>query len=208
MKEGSFDSWTDLFNSKIRDFDNPGTPVLHAWLPTNRLDEPIQTFTHNPYYWKVDAEGRQLPYIDEIQRTLVTNPEALLLKAIAGEVDFQSRRIRSLGNYPVAAENRDKGGYQMIQCISLGKNFGSIFFNYHHKDPQLREIFWDKRFRVAMSVAINREEISDLIYMGLAPPSQPAAPEGTAWYDRQSTLAPGEHRDPGVDKRLPEGSRH
>jgi len=185
MKKEGFDLWIDLFGSKSDWLNNPGCPQIDAWIPQNTQDKPIQIFERNPYYWKIDTEGNQLPYIDYIRRTLVGDIETIVLKAIAGEVDLQSRRIRGLSNYPLVMENQEKGDYRVIQCISLGKNYATIYFNFHHKDSVLRKLFRDKRFRIALSIAINREEISSLLYMGLAVPSQAICAKGSPWYEEK-----------------------
>ena len=185
MKKEGFTRWIDLFGAKNRHFNNPGCPQIDAWIPLNTIDKPIQILHRNPYYWKVDTEGNQLPYIDEVQRTLIPNIEAMLLKAIAGEVDFQTRRIESLKNYPLVKENEKKGNYRVIQFKTLGTNIGTMFLNYFSKDPILRKLFWDKRFRVALSIALDRNEINELLFKGIATSAQGTPPPGSAWYDEQ-----------------------
>ncbi len=203
QKEG-FDSWTDLFGAKTEDFNNPGTPTVMAWVVQNTIEEPVQTLERNPYYWKVDPEGNQLPYIDRVTRTLLSDREALLLKAIAGEVDFQGRRIAGLDNFPVVMENRERGDYRVVPVLSPGTNYGTIFFNYHHKDPVLKDLFHKLDFRIALSVAINRDEINELIFKGQATPSQATAAIGTPWYEEQFRTAYIEY-DPDKANALLDG---
>jgi len=157
MKKEGFTIWTDLFGAKNAYNDNPGTyPTINAWRIVDRVDAPIQTWVRNPYYWKVDTKGNQLPYIDEVQQTLVSDDEALLLKAIAGDIDFQYRRIQGLANYTLVKQNEKKGDYRVVLLINPGAPMPAIYFNFFHKDPVLRKLFRDKRFRIALSVAITR----------------------------------------------------
>ena len=63
--------------------------------------QPQWVFERNPYYWAVDTDGNQLPYIDKVQYTLAENLEVLNLRAIAGEFDHQERHV-DIG--PIAGE--------------------------------------------------------------------------------------------------------
>ncbi|MCB0121499.1 MAG: hypothetical protein KDE58_04605, partial [Caldilineaceae bacterium] len=92
MAEGSFDNWADLFGQK-NDAINKDKPTLGAWIPTTVPPNPAEVYVRNPYFWKIDTDGNQLPYIDEVRETRVADAEAALLKTIAGEVDF----VRALG---------------------------------------------------------------------------------------------------------------
>ncbi|MFA6108865.1 MAG: hypothetical protein WDA75_08850 [Candidatus Latescibacterota bacterium] len=85
--------WKDWFYLKYYPMSpqSVDAPVLWAWTQTNALDQPVQVLARNPYYWKVDTDGRQLPYVDRIVRALMPNSEAMLLKAVAGEVLVRNR---------------------------------------------------------------------------------------------------------------------
>jgi len=88
MKAEGFDTWMDLFGTKGDDMNNPELPTLGAWVIENPKDSVIQIWSRNPYYWKVDAEGNQLPYVDSIEVPRDPGTEANLIKLIAGEFDF------------------------------------------------------------------------------------------------------------------------
>ncbi|NPV06982.1 MAG: ABC transporter substrate-binding protein [Anaerolineae bacterium] len=216
MAEEGFDTWTDLFGAKTAFADNPGTPDVMAWNPTNHVDQPVQIWERNPYYYKVDPAGNQLPYINRIERTLLPDPEAILLKAIAGDADFESRRIENVQNYPVVKENEEKGGYRVILEDNAGSNLATFFFNYAHRDQYLRELFLEKDFRVAMSHAVDRQEISDIVHKGLCPPSQATVAQSSIWWEERFSTAFLEY-DPdkanalldglGLDQRDAEGFR-
>lgn len=183
MEEVGVETWLDLYAAKTAFANNPGTPGLMAWNPIGAVDEPIQVWERNAYYWKVDTAGNQLPYLDAVNRILLPDKEAILLKAIAGEADFESRRIESVENYPTVMANREKGDYRVVLEDNAGGNFGTIFFNFWHEDEILRDLFMNKDFRIALSVAIDRDEINDLIYKGQATPSAATVAKGSIWYD-------------------------
>jgi len=204
MKKEGFDTWTELFAAKTAKFNNPGTPDVMPWIVQNSVEDPIQTLERNPYYWKVDPAGNQLPYIDKVTRTLVPDAEALLLKAIAGDADYQSRRVSSLANYPVVMENREKGDYRVLPNLSPQTNFGTIFFNYSHKDPVLKDLFLQRDFRIALSVAIDREEINQLLFKGQATPGQATVAPGSPWFEEEFLTKHAQY-DPDQANQLLDG---
>jgi peptide/nickel transport system substrate-binding protein len=182
MEDEGLDTWTDLWAAKTAYANNPGTPNTQPWNPTNYVDEPVQVWERNPYYWKVDIEGNQLPYIDQVNRILVPDQEAILLKVLAGEANFQSRRIESVQNYPTVMENREKGDYRVLLEDNAGSNLASTYCNFFSKDPVIRELMREKDFRHALSLAIDRDEINGIVFDGLATPSAVSVAIGTPWY--------------------------
>jgi len=186
MKKEGFDRWTALFGSKNTRHDNPELPVITAWHVIDPMIKPLQRAVRNPYYWKIDTEGNQLPYINRIQSGLVSDAETLRLKAIAGDIDFQYRRIQLSRSYTLAKEYEKKGDYRIWAMISPSSNMYTILLNYTHKDPVLRKLFWDKRFRIALSIAINRDEMNALSdQKGFGTPSQVVPAPGSVWYDEE-----------------------
>lgn len=184
MKEEDFDSWIDLFGAKLNYLENIECPTINTWVAQNPATEPIQILIRNPYYWKVDTEGNQLPYIDRIERTRVAaDPEASLLKIMAGEVDLRNHWfLAGLQNYPILKQNEEKGNYRVVPCWGWVDAMGVVFFNFSHKDPILKKLLNDKQFRIALSVALNRDEINEFILEGLGDLSNPTAVPGPPFY--------------------------
>ncbi len=110
MEEEDYDTWINLFQGKNTPYDNPEIPTLFAWKVMNDMSSPMQLLERNPYYWKVDTEGNQLPYLDSLERLLLPDVEARLLKAISGEVDLTRQADVGGGvNYPNCnAESRKR----------------------------------------------------------------------------------------------------
>ena len=181
VKKEKLNTWLDLFNNKNNPWMNPELPVINAWKVVTPIGVGTRvSFERNPYYWKIDTAGNQLPYIDKITADIVTDPEVRLMKAMSGEIDMQSRGIgQSIVNYPLLAENKGKGDYRLIRQTHTSMNQMLIILNLNHKDPVLRKLFNDRRFRIALSHAINRQEIIDLLYMGLVEPWQVSPNRGT-----------------------------
>jgi peptide/nickel transport system substrate-binding protein len=183
VEEGKAKNWAQLFLKKMDPYRNTELPTLNAWI----IDTPIGAgskviFKRNPYYWKIDTKGNQLPYIDRLVGIVVERTEVLNMMAVAGEFDFQYRNLLST-NRPLFEQNKDKSGYKVLEWYSTSTNMLNISFNINHKDPGMRKIFEDKRFRYAMSYAIDRKAIIDTVWDGQAEPRQPAAFKGTAYYD-------------------------
>lgn len=176
MKKRGFDRLVDQFNylcdryELMSSYSTPGPPQITAWVATNTLDSPVFEMVRNPFYWKIDSAGNQLPYIDRIHRFLVPSIDAMAMRIMAGEFTHHNYRLGdSRRHFSLFHENQSNGNYRLImhgQNMRGGTNLSTMFLNYHHEDPVLRKLFLDKRFRIALSVAINREEINDVIYDG------------------------------------------
>lgn len=187
-KERGFKNWAELVNNYYggSDWKDVPSPLLKGTdtrvaptLESHILVEETATGRHlvaNPYFHMVDTAGNQLPYINEIDEQYVADKEVQNLKLTNGEVTYKMQAI-FIEDYPLLKDNESKGGYTVDLAPGLGEN---VFyaFNTTHKDPVLREIFNDVRFHEAMSLAINRDEIKELVYLGQAEPMQatPAEP--------------------------------
>ena len=134
IAEGKYAHWTDLYKKKTYYIKNPEAPTLHAW---NAIDDNTgnQRWVRNPYYWKVDPAGNQLPYIGRQLYVCISDPEALLLKARAGEIDLQARRIGGINvsgieNYPFLAEGSKENGYRLVVRSMFRQIKYGIYLNY------------------------------------------------------------------------------
>ena len=180
-KAGGYDDWVQKFKkywSRWYDVNvsteaGLETPTLESYILENLATTERRVFIANPYYFKVDTAGNQLPYIDR-QHERFMNKELFLLEIINGNFDEKSQNV-GLGLYPVLKENEAKAGYT-VQLVP-GQNGPLWAYNKTHKDPVLRKIFSDVRFAQALSVAVDRDEINELFYLGLGKPAQ-ALPHG------------------------------
>jgi peptide/nickel transport system substrate-binding protein len=137
--------------------------------------------TRNPYYWKVDVEGNQLPYIDEVYFYLVQDNTAVNSLALAGDLDMQHRGIE-LAQYPVYVENSEANDYHML-LWTVAQASGLTFFpNQSYADPAYRELLQNFKFRQALSQAMNRDEINDIVWLGQATPRTISVVNDSALY--------------------------
>ncbi len=175
-KEEGFNSWIDAFvfhyngQTGQNDFDI-NMPVLKPWKLT-RVDEFGNKFyERNPYYWKVDTEGNQLPYIDRQVRLIVSEPEVVKLKVQSGEIDYGFYNLR-VEDLPILKAGEEKGNYKTILWPAAQGSMQKYQFNITVKDKILNKLFNDIRFRQAMSLAIDRNDINQTLFFGLAKPRQ------------------------------------
>jgi peptide/nickel transport system substrate-binding protein len=174
-EEAGHEFWYQLYNDKGgnpgRTRDELDLPTIYAWKVKVPPPDSPTVVERNPYYWKVDTDGNQLPYIDMIEHTIVENAEVLNLKAVAGELDMQLRHI-NFSNFPLFQESKEQGDYRVLQWTRGYITDSVIAPNVAHKDPVMREILGDKRFRWALSHGIKRDEIIESVYLGMAEPNQ------------------------------------
>ncbi len=200
-KQKGFNKWYELFQFMIDYIQNPDLPTMSPWKVVSKSpNEPVFVMERNPYYPVVDTEGNQLPYIDRVVHYLVSDAEMINMKAIAGEIDFQARHMR-LPNYTLFMQNKDKGKYRVLVWRTGTGADPAIFLNQNVKDPVKRKLFQDVRFRQALSLAINREEINKILFFGLGVPMQAAIPPGSAYYDKAWAQAYAQY-DPARAKRI------
>jgi peptide/nickel transport system substrate-binding protein len=214
----SFKSWTQLFAAKATPTSNPERPTMAAWMPVTRVSDPVFSLRRNPYYIGVDTAGHQLPYIDEVRFTYFADQQALNLAAIAGDFDMQARHIQ-MTNYPVLKEQEAKTGkYRVLIWPTFGGSDAVVAFNLTYMaDPVLGKLLATKDFRIALSYAINRDEIKESVFLGLGEarqavpaPWHPYYP-GKEWATKYTEFKPDEANKMldalGLEKRNAQGVR-
>jgi peptide/nickel transport system substrate-binding protein len=159
VQAAGFKTWAELFAARNAPFENPERPTMAAWVPVTRVSDQVFTLRRNPYFIGVDPDGNQLPYMDEVRFTFFADIQALNLAAIAGEFDMQARHIQ-MTNYPVFKENEKSGKYRVITWPTFGGADAVVAFNQSYKaDPEIGKVLATKEFRIALSHAINRDQI-------------------------------------------------
>ena len=187
VKEAGASDWVGLFEMKGDVWQNPEKPTLFGWKATSPLGKATTQFVavRNPYYWKVDPAGNQLPYLDRVVYFVYKDLEVLVLKIINGEIDMHGRDVNSHQNKAVFTDNMKRGNYRFAELNNSEANMAAISLNLTHKDPVKREIFRNKNFRIGLSHAINRKEIIDLVFVGQGEPHQVAPRPGSLFYNER-----------------------
>ncbi|MGQ9629386.1 MAG: ABC transporter substrate-binding protein [bacterium] len=167
--------WWSLFNQKdivnweVARKEAIGFPSLCPWVMVEETPTGTMIFERNPYYFKVDTAGNQLPYIDRLRSDLVADAQMAIMKMIAGEVDH-SYEYGTLESLPLYKENEERGGFRTI-LYDMHRTMADMWLNMTHPDPVWRQVVRDVRFRKALTYAINREEIIEAAYFGFAEPA-------------------------------------
>ena len=185
-KAAGFDQWYQYLKSKAimgeHQQTNPECPTMAPWRIKESTPEYI-LFERNPYFWAVDTAGNQLPYIDNLMGVFALNQELRQAKALAGELDFVDTRDLTLQIYPELKSKEKELGLKVWTATSLWGNFFTLMPNQTASDPKKRGLFQNLKFRQALSLSIDREEISEILFSGLAKPQQVVpVPNSGFWY--------------------------
>jgi peptide/nickel transport system substrate-binding protein len=160
--------WGALHERMSRQYrpDNPDLPTLDPW--RNRTSPPSERFIfeRNPYYHRVDTAGHQLPYLDTVAMSLGT-ASLIPAKTASGESDLQARYL-SFGDYTFLKEAEQRQNYTVHLWEKSEGSAVAIMPNLNAADPEWRKLMREVRFRRALSMAINRRDINNVIYYGLA----------------------------------------
>lgn len=207
-----FTFWYQLFNDRA-EWHNPEAPTLNPWMLQRPPPASRVVFVRNPYYWKVDPEGRQLPYLDET--TFQSSSQGTInLNFINGEAGMQTVNVL-LRDYPLLVAHQKSGHYRVLEW-KAPYGSGVIMPNLNHQDPVLRNLMGKTEFRRALSLAINRDEIREVLYYGMGAPRQMSPLEHLDIFDEELALRDTRY-DPeeanrlldqlGLEKRNLEGIR-
>lgn len=159
----------ELFEEKAFDY-NVERPVMTAWrISQYEEGATLMIAERNPYYWRVDAEGNQLPYIDYVYFHFVDGTDGVNAMGIAGDLSMQARAI-DLAQYPIYVDNAEAGDYHMLMWPQAQASSATLWFNQSFPDDQYRALFQDLRFRRAMSHAIDRDTINQVAFLGQGVP--------------------------------------
>jgi len=184
VQDAGFDDWAQYYDFKTHYNYNPEKPTIAPWKLTNSLGDQVVRTERNPYFWAIDTAGNQLPYLDGIQLTLVENSELGTLRAVQGEIDMQGRHIR-LSDYIPLKQGETQGDYTLLTWPAFGGSDVAFFFNMSLPGAT-GEAIRTKEFRQALSLAIDRELIREIMFLGFGE-------------IRQSVPAPGHPHYPGDD---------
>lgn len=192
-QERGYQSWIALFQREHGldqdnvHFQNSRRPTLNAWMFTSAPGEDTEraVAVRNPYYFKIDTEGTQLPYFDRILYQMVSDPEVLVLKALQGEVDMMDQYIGTPTNRPVLFDGRERGNYRFYTLRETAANAMVFMLNLNHNDATKNALFNNRDFREAMSISIDRQALIDAVFVGQGAPAQPSIVEGDPLYNER-----------------------
>lgn len=160
--------------------DNVDLPVLQPWIVKTPAPAERFTFERNPFYHRVDTEGHQLPYLDQVVVN-IADSSLIPAKTGAGESDLQARSIR-FDNYTFLKAAEERNDYTVHLWPTAYGSEIALYPNLTYQDPVWREVIRDVRFRRALSLGIDRDEINQVIFFGLASPGNNTALAASPFY--------------------------
>ncbi|MCJ8324184.1 MAG: ABC transporter substrate-binding protein [Rhizobiales bacterium] len=171
-KAAGFESWKENFKTYYHKWKDAVTatekgltvPTLESHILAKATDGQTRAFVANPYYFKVDTSGNQLPYIDRHNERFLEK-QIWTLEVINGNIDQKSQNV-DLADFPLIKENEAKGDYSVH--LDDGQIGPVLVFNYTIADKSKAFAYGNANFRKAMSVAINRDDLIEQLYLGLA----------------------------------------
>ena len=171
VKDKGYKNWAKIHFRKDRYYraDNPDQPTLQPWMNTTKPPADRFVFKRNPYYHRVDDQGQQLPYIDEIVVQLGTT-SMIPARTGSGESDLQGRYL-SLKDYTFLKKSGKQNKFNVKLWRSPKATHKAIYPNFNAEDPEWRKLIRNAKFRRALSIAIDRDQINQVIYLGVAQPS-------------------------------------
>jgi peptide/nickel transport system substrate-binding protein len=208
--------WTRLHTNKMRQYrpENPDLPSLDPWVNTVKPPAERFVFERNPYFYRVDEAGNQLPYIDRFTLDVVSS-SLIPAKTSAGDADLQASYLE-FEDYTFLKEAE---GIHPIKVKLWKRGVGSrlsLVPNLNYQDDAWRAILQDVRFRRALSLAIDRSEINGAVFYGLGTISAdtiwPASPlyrekYAKSWIDHAPERANELLDAVGLDRRRSDGVR-
>lgn len=174
LEELGFVNWaTFITNTGLQQRVIPESvnqPTMRAFSPV-ATTPTVTSYVRNPYYFKVDPAGQQLPYIDAIEAEDVRDNEVAVAKASTGQLDFAGFRLPTQ-DIPLLKLGEQNSGIKVNIWRRLHGSDLVIQTNFNHANEKMRTLFWDVRFRRALSIAIDRNEMNEIIYFGRGVPRQ------------------------------------
>jgi peptide/nickel transport system substrate-binding protein len=151
-------------DQKMTHFQNPDCPTCSSWAPSDYEPDVFVTWDRNNFYYCVDADGNQLPYLDGVDETRAQDTEAQKAAILAGQADFEWHQPFRLKDVSTLRESEAQMEME-TRMIDTGSGTGSMFFfNQDYREDKYRELFRTPEFQRALSHAWDREEAQKILY--------------------------------------------
>jgi len=203
-KEAGERNWVALLYSKDRSYrnDNLDYPTLQPWVLRTQPPSDRYVFDRNPYFHRVDENGLQLPYIDQVALSIASS-DLIPAKVAAGEADLQGAYL-GFSNFTFLKEAEDRSNYEVRRWRATKGARVALYPDLNNTDPVYRDLFRKADFRRALSVAIDRDEINNTIFYGVAIPSNNTVLPESPLFEEEYQTKWAEY-DPDLANKLLDG---
>ncbi|MBC7702865.1 MAG: ABC transporter substrate-binding protein [Rhodoferax sp.] len=197
-------TWAAIHNREdnMVQYDNPKLPTLQPWINTTKAPADRFIAVRNPYFHRVDENGRQLPYIDKVVLP-VADAKLIPAKAGAGESDLQARDLQ-FNNFTFLKKSEKTNNYRTFLWRTARGSHFALFPNLNVTDPVWKALFRDARFRHALSMAIDRSQVNQVLYFGLATESNNTVVPESPLFKKQYQTQWAQYDRKAADKLLDE----
>ncbi|MCA8910035.1 MAG: ABC transporter substrate-binding protein, partial [Rhodospirillaceae bacterium] len=181
--------WVALFirRGDLYDADNVDLPTLQPWVNTTPPPSQRFIFERNAYFHRVDETGLQLPYLDNVYVGIVDS--ALIpARAGAGDSDLQARGL-GFEDVPFLQAASERLGFNLYLWTTAYGSEIALYPNFNAEDPVWRELMRDRRFRQALSLAIDRDSLNRVVFYGLGTPGNNTALADSPVFDADRLTA-------------------
>jgi len=167
VKDEGKRNWMGVHVNRDRPYKatNPELPTLQPWKNATKPPAERFIFERNPFYHRVDQNGRQLPYIDSVAIGIASSG-LVPAKTGAGESDLQARYLR-MDNFTFLKTTAKRNNFDVRLWQTAKGAHLALYPNLNTNDDVYRELLRDVRFRRALSLAIHRYEINQVVYFRL-----------------------------------------
>ena len=182
-KNEGFETWEQAlsFHAAANNVKDPNRPTTRMFV-VREIGTDTRLYERNPYWYAVDPEGNQLPYIDRVQSTQV-DLETYKLKVLNGEAAIAN--WVSFEDFTLFKQNEAKGGYTIELIDGQRGSHHTYHVNQTHSEPVLGEVMRDIRFRRALSLAIDRDEMNETLWSGMGVPRAGTLVSSVSYYKRE-----------------------
>lgn len=174
-------SWEGLFLIKSHWAGNPELPVLHTWVLAGDPRGTEIVLERNPFFFQIDTQGQQLPYLDQVILARYDTQSALLQDLQEGALDLHTETLTPADT-----------GYLESTCGEVGHALIPLPSSWHlvlepnvaYQDEPLRAFLSDRQVREALALAVDREAINTFCYDGRCRPRQYSPVRASPQYDQ------------------------
>ncbi len=172
----------------VKNWDNPQHPRMWPWVFRTYKANGPWNYVRNPYYYAVDPKGRQLPYVD---RMLIQDRSAKTIGLGASNGEFTLQFVSmEFDLYELFMAGRERGDYEVYNWSWSQGSSLCLHINLNGRiDPdepatgKRRRLLNEKKFRQALSLAINRKAIIETEFAGVVEPAQAAPGPDSPYYE-------------------------
>ncbi|MGI9322631.1 MAG: ABC transporter substrate-binding protein [Pseudomonadales bacterium] len=208
IKRMGFLTWMAFYYACTRQLveESVDAPTLAAHRIVRHTPTLVR-LERNPYYFKVDPAGQQLPYIDAIESRQINNKEVIAAMSSTGQLDFSAYELRTQ-DIPLLKLGERSGDIRVLVWNRLHSSDVVIQPNYNYDDKRLAALYWQREFREALSIAINRDEMNQIIYFGRGTPRQVTAHPSSSMFEPEFATAHTQYDKARANQLLDEIGLH